>query len=303
MNEHKKQLIGIPLVLLAGCLWGLSGVLGQLLFQSTDISIGYVSTIRMLVSGVGILSICIIKNDSSMFAIWKNKNAMIRLFFFAIAGVMSVQYTYFSAIAASNAATGTVLQYTYPILMLLYTALYMKKMPSTQEIFAIISAFLGIVLISTHGNLHTLSISKAALAWGLSSAVAFVIYTVSPQKLHNHYSIFAVTGWGFLLAGILMCIITKSYAVHVSFTPYSALLVTAIAIFGTLIPFLIYGFGVRLLGNVKASLFATVEPVVSAILAFFLANVTFTKIDILGFVCILGAIQVVAMQAVRKSNA
>lgn len=166
MNEHKKQLIGIPLVLLAGCLWGLSGVLGQLLFQSTDISIGYVSTIRMLVSGVGILSICIIKNDSSMFAIWKNKNAMIRLFFFAIAGVMSVQYTYFSAIAASNAATGTVLQYTYPILMLLYTSLYMKKMPSTQEIFAIISAFLGIVLISTHGNLHTLSISKAALAWG-----------------------------------------------------------------------------------------------------------------------------------------
>ncbi len=303
MNEHKKQLMGIPLVLLAGCLWGLSGVLGQLLFQSTDISIGYVSTIRMLVSGVGILSICIIKKDSSMFAIWKNKNAMIRLFFFAIAGVMSVQYTYFSAIAASNAATGTVLQYTYPILMLLYTALYMKKMPSIQEIFAIISAFLGIVLISTHGNLHTLSISKAALAWGLSSAVAFVIYTVSPQKLHNHYSIFAVTGWGFLLAGILMCIITKSYAVHVSFTPYSTLLVTAIAIFGTLIPFLIYGFGVRLLGNVKASLFATVEPVVSAILAFFLANVTFTKIDILGFVCILGAIQVVALQAVRKSNA
>lgn len=295
--------MGIPLVLLAGCLWGLSGVLGQLLFQSTDISIGYVSTIRMLVSGVGILSICIIKKDSSMFAIWKNKNAMIRLFFFAIAGVMSVQYTYFSAIAASNAATGTVLQYTYPILMLLYTALYMKKMPSIQEIFAIISAFLGIVLISTHGNLHTLSISKAALAWGLSSAVAFVIYTVSPQKLHNHYSIFAVTGWGFLLAGILMCIITKSYAVHVSFTPYSVLLVAAIAIFGTLIPFLIYGFGVRLLGNVKASLFATVEPVVSAILAFFLANVTFTKIDILGFVCILGAIQIVAMQAVRKSNA
>lgn len=295
--------MGIPLVLLAGCLWGLSGVLGQLLFQSTDISIGYVSTIRMLVSGVGILSICIIKKDSSMFAIWKNKNAMIRLFFFAIAGVMSVQYTYFSAIAASNAATGTVLQYTYPILMLLYTALYMKKMPSIQEIFAIISAFLGIVLISTHGNLHTLSISKAALAWGLSSAVAFVIYTVSPQKLHNHYSIFAVTGWGFLLAGILMCIITKSYAVHVSFTPYSVLLVAAIAIFGTLIPFLIYGFGVRLLGNVKASLFATVEPVVSAILAFFLANVTFTKIDILGFVCILGAIQVVALQAVRKSNA
>ncbi len=303
MNEHKKQLMGIPLVLLAGCLWGLSGVLGQLLFQSTDISIGYVSTIRMLASGVGILSICIIKKDSSMIAIWKNKNAMIRLFFFAIAGVMSVQYTYFSAIAASNAATGTVLQYTYPILMLLYTALYMKKMPSIQEIFAIISAFLGIVLISTHGNLHTLSISKAALAWGLSSAVAFVIYTVSPQKLHNHYSIFAVTGWGFLLAGILMCVITKSYAVHISFTPYSVLLVAAIAVFGTLIPFLIYGFGVRLLGNVKASLFATVEPVVSAILAFFLANVTFTKIDILGFVCILGAIQIVAMQAARKSIA
>lgn len=302
MNEHKNQLIGIPLVLLAGCLWGLSGVLGQLLFQSTDITIGFVSTIRMLGSGIGILALCIIRKDSSLLAIWKDKKAILRLMFFAIAGVMSVQYTYFSAIAASNAATGTVLQYTYPILMLLYTAFYMRKMPSIQEIFAILFAFLGIVLISTHGNLHSLSISKAALAWGLSSAVAFVIYTVSPQKLHNQYSIFSVTGWGFLIAGILMCIITRSYAAHVQFTTRSFLLVTAIALFGTLIPFLVYGFGVRLLGNVKASLFATVEPVVSAILAFLLADVTFTRVDILGFICILGAIQVVAMQAVRNNS-
>lgn len=302
MNERRKQIIGIPLVLLAGCLWGLSGVLGQLLFESTDITIGFVSTIRMLSSGIEILIICLIRKDTSILTIWKDKRAIARLIFFAIAGVMSVQYTYFSAIAASNAATGTVLQYTYPILMLLYTALCMKKMPSMQEIFAILFAFLGIVLISTHGNLHALSISKEALIWGLSSAVAFVIYTVSPQKLHNQYSIFSVTGWGFLLAGILMCIITKSYATQVQFTSRSLLLVMSIAIFGTLIPFLIYGFGVYLLGNVKASLFATVEPVVSALLAFFLAGVTFTKIDILGFICILGAIQVVAMQAVRKTN-
>ncbi len=99
-----------------------------------------------------------------------------------------------------------------------------------------------------------------------------------------------------------MCIITKSYSVNVAFTPKSVILVTGITILGTLVPFLLYGFGVRLLGNVKASLFATVEPVVSAILAFFIADVTFTAIDLFGFVCILGAIQVVAFHSLKKAE-
>jgi phosphoribosylformylglycinamidine synthase len=40
---------------------------------------------------------------------------------------MGVQFTYFASIEHSNAATGTVIQFTYIIMLLLYTTIFMHK--------------------------------------------------------------------------------------------------------------------------------------------------------------------------------
>lgn len=303
MNLKTNEKLGIGIVLFCGTVWGLSGVLGQLLFQSSDVPVGWLSSFRMFFSGICILLLLIIKKDQALFKVWKNKKNILSLFIFSILGLMAVQYTYFAAVATSNAATATVLQYTYPVLMLLYTAISTHKFPSVYEILAILFAFLGVVLISTHGNIHSLSISKIALFWGLLSAFSFVFYTVYPQKLFQQIGIMPIMGWAFVIGGVILSILTKSYQVDISFSVSSVTLIMLITIVGTLIPFLTYGKGVQILGNVKASLFVTVEPVMSAILAFFLVKQKFTAIDILGFLCIIGAVQFVAFRTLHgKKN-
>lgn len=301
MNKEKSQKLGLLIVLSCGAMWGLSGVMGQLLFQqSTSVSVSWLSSVRMILSGIIILSILFIKKDSSLLLVWKNKRDILSLIIFSLFGVMAVQYTYFAAIEESNAATATVLQYTYPILMLLFTAVSSKKIPSSYEVIAIIFAFLGVVLIATHGNINSLNISKMALLWGLLSAFSFVFYTVYPQKLYEKIPITPIIGWAFFIAGIVLLITTKSYKISISFSFSTVSLTLAISLFGTLIPFLIYGMGVKILGNVKASLFVTVEPICSAVLAFFLLKVSFTTIDILGFICIIAAIQLAALKTLKK---
>lgn len=300
MQKEKKQQTGLFIVLSCGAMWGLSGILGQLLFQTTTVSVAWLSSIRMILSGIAIITLTIIKKDKSFFLVWKNIKDIFMLLLFSIFGVMLVQYTYFAAIAESNAATATVLQYTYPVLMLLYTAISTKKIPSLYEIIAIIFAFLGVVLIATHGNIHSLNIKTMALFWGLLSAFAFVFFTVSPQKLYQKYSILSINGWAFFIAGISLLLGTRSYLEPIEYSFPAISLTLAITIVGTLIPFLIYGIGVQILGNVKASLFVTVEPIFSAIIAFLFLKVSFTKIDIVGFLCIIGAIWLAALKSLKQ---
>lgn len=302
MQKVNNQKLGLFIVLSCGAMWGLSGIMGQALFRISDISVALLSSVRMLLSGIVILFLLILKKDSSIFLVWKDKKNILTLLIFSIFGVMAVQYTYFAAISESNAATATVLQYTYPVLMLLYSAISTKKCPSSYEIIAILFAFLGIVLIATHGSIHSLSVSKLALFWGLLSAFSFVFYTVFPQRLYQKISITPIMGWAFLIGGLVLFVTTKSYQASVTFTAPVIGLTLAISFVGTLIPFLIYGTGVQILGNVKASLFVTVEPIFSALMAFFFLDVTFTKLDIVGFICIISAIWLAAFKTLRKET-
>lgn len=297
-----KEKLAIIIVLICGCLWGLSGVLGQMLFSSSTITVGLLSSFRMLLAGIVILIFVFIKEGKKSFLLWKNKRTIIPFFIFAILGLMSVQYTYFAAVNSSNAATATVLQYTYPIIVLVCTAISVRKMPKRYEVIAIMMAFIGVVLIATHGHLTSLNISLKALFWGIVSAFCFAFYTMYPKKLYKKYGMFVVLGWAFLVGGLVLLIITKSYHINADFSVHSIILFLAISVFGTLIPFSIYGKGVEILGNVRASLFVTVEPIFSAILAVILLKTHFVKADILGFICIITAIQLVAYSSLKASK-
>lgn len=302
MKKKSTQKIGIYIVVICGILWGLSGVLGQLLFQNTTVKVSWLSAIRMMFSGIVILIFLIFKDRKQLFALWKNPKFIIPFFLFAILGVMCVQYTYFAAVNASNAATATVLQYTYPVLILLYTSFGQRKNPQLYEIISILFAFTGIILIATHGHFSTLQISPMALFWGLISAFSFVFFTVYPKNLYEKFGVISIMGWAFFIGGLTLFIISGNFKTPIPTDTYSLKLTLLISILGTLIPFVIYNQGVRILGNVKASVLVTIEPITSAILAFILTDITFTIIDIIGFICILSAVELIALKSLKNNK-
>lgn len=290
----KSQKFGIILVLISGVMWGISGILGQYIFQNSDMDSIQLSIIRQFVSGVLLLLISAIKRDEKLFSVWRSGRKFCSFIFFALTGILGVQLTYFLAIEYSNAATGTVIQFTYIIMILIYTAIVLHNKPKIYETIAVVCAFCGIFLIATHGQLNSLAVSKESLIWGLSSAVCFTIYCLYPQKLYNEFGLINVIGWGSVLSSILLAVVTGTY----SFPKVSAdiiLLSVAIAIIGSLFPFVLYGMGIGILGSVKASLFVTVEPITSAILTWICFKTRFVFQDIMGFVLILGAIEVVSV--------
>ena len=297
----QSQKFGILIVLTCGILWGISGILGQYVFSASEMNATHLSIMRQLVSGIVLLFISFLRKDQHPLAIWKEGRKVFSLIFFAITGLMGVQLTYFKSIEYSNAATGTVIQFTYIIMILLYSAFIMKKKPKSYEAIAVLCAFAGIFLIATHGSFHSLAVSRGALFWGLLSAVCFCIYCLYPQKLYDAYGLITIIGCSSLIGGIFLTLISRTYSFpHMTLPVFAASM--GVAVFGSLIPFVIYGIGIGILGSVKASLFVTVEPISSALLTFLVFGTQFTAPDILGFLLILGSIEMVAVMTFRAEK-
>ena len=294
----KSQKFGIMLVLISGIMWGFSGVIGQYIFLNSTMNSVQLSIIRQFVSGIILLTISVIKKDKKLFSVWKSGKRICSFLFFLLTGILGLQLTYFLAIEYSNAATGTIIQFTYIIMILVYTAIVLHNKPKSYETVAVLCAFCGIFLIATHGQLNSLSVSKESLIWGLSSAVCFTIYCLYPQKLYDDFGLINVIGWGSVLSSILLAVTTGTY--RLPEVPANIILLSvAVAIIGSLFPFVLYGIGIRILGSVKASLFVTVEPVTSAVLTWLCFKTKFVLPDIVGFVLILGAIEVVSVITFR----
>ena len=81
MKKKSTQKIGIYIVIVCGILWALSGVLGQLLFQNTTIKVSWLSAIRMIFSGIVILTFLLFKDRKQLFALWKNSKFIIQIFY------------------------------------------------------------------------------------------------------------------------------------------------------------------------------------------------------------------------------
>ena len=244
------------------------------------------------------MTISVIKKDKKLFSVWKSGKRICSFLFFSLTGILGLQLTYFLAIEYSNAATGTIIQFTYIIMILVYTAIVLHNKPKSYETVAVLCAFCGIFLIATHGQLNSLAVSKESLIWGLSSAVCFTIYCLYPQKLYDEFGLINVIGWGSVLSSIVLTVTTGTYRLP-EVSANIILLSVAVAIIGSLFPFVLYGMGIRILGSVKASLFVTVEPVTSAVLTWLCFKAKFVLPDIVGFVLILGAIEVVSVITFR----
>jgi drug/metabolite transporter (DMT)-like permease len=297
----KSQKFGIMLVLISGIMWGFSGVIGQYIFLNSTMNSVQLSIIRQFVSGIILLTISVIKKNKKLFSVWKSGKRICSFLFFSLTGILGLQLTYFLAIEYSNAATGTIIQFTYIIMILVYTAIVLHNKPKSYETVAVLCAFCGIFLIATHGQLNSLAVSKESLIWGLSSAVCFTIYCLYPQKLYDDFGLINVIGWGSVLSSILLAVTTGTY--RLPEVPANIILLSvAVAIIGSLFPFVLYGIGIRILGSVKASLFVTVEPVTSAVLTWLCFKTKFVLPDIIGFVLILGAIEVVSVITFKEKN-
>ena len=282
---------GILLVLAAASLWGISGSVAQFLFERKGFRPDWLVDVRLLAAGTGMLLIASLGGSRKrVLAIWKSPKDVRELLLFSLLGMLAVQYTYFTAIRHSNAATATVLQYLAPALIFCYTAFRRRKRPSVREGVAVVLSFAGILLLATHGRIGTLAITPAAFFWGLASAAALGFYSVQPVRLLREWGSGVVVGWGMLIGGAALSLVRPPWSFQGQWDGEAALATGFIVLFGTLIAFFCYMESLKQLEPAEASILSCLEPLTSALLAVVWLGTLFGTFDWLGAACIVGTV-------------
>ena len=290
----KNDNTGMLSTFVGGTLWGINGVMGNYLFLNKNVTTPWLIPYRLILAGFLLLGYLYYKKGSKIFDILKNPKDLFQIVLFGLIGMLGTQYTYFSAIQFSNAAIATVLTYFGPTLVLIYMCLREKRKPLKYEIVSICLSSFGVFLLATHGDITSLQISFKALIWGILSALSVVFYTVQPESLLKKYGASIVVAWGMMIGGIFIAFVTKPWNISVTFDFVTFLVLMLIIVFGTIIAFILYLTGVNIIGPTKASIIACIEPVAATICAILFLGVTFDFLDVIGFLCIISTIFIVA---------
>lgn len=287
-TKHSKY--GALVAIIAAIFWGFSGCCSQYIFENFTVDAAHLTSFRMLSAGtIVVLAGFVtgkIKGSSDMTAIWKDRSDVIQLLVFAVFGIMLCQLSYQKAIYWTNSSTATILQYTGPVMIMALTCAMAHRLPTRKEVTAIILAMTGTFLLATHGDIHSMVITPRGLAWGLFAAVTMVTYNMLPQKLIKKYGSMCVTGYGMVLGGIVLTIITRAWEAAWPADIRLWLAFGGVVFFGTVLSFTMFLWGVAQIGPVKASLIASLEPVAATVIMIIWLHADFLFMDLVGFTCI-----------------
>ncbi|WP_342600040.1 EamA family transporter [Psychrobacillus sp. FSL H8-0483] len=259
---------GILLIIVGSMMWGATGPMMEWVLNNSNLSISYFLTIRLIAAGICILVFLKLQRKQ-IFAIWKETIWLKQLLIFGVFGMLGVQYTFVAAIEESNASIATLLQFLGPIYIILFVSWKNKMYPPKYQIIGIIGTLVGLFLLLTNAKLDQLLISNEALIWGLAVGVTFSIYTVYPARLMKEWGVLVVVGWGMLIGGVTLAIISGSWRsnewdqlVHYPIN----IMVLCIIIVGT-IAFVLFLSSMKYITAVETSILSSVEPLTAMIIS------------------------------------
>ena len=288
MNLH----LAIVLVILAGVAWGSSGIAVQVFFQHSTRTPIELTNIRMILSSILIFIVAWryggIRKNFRILNRWRG--LWIELAIYGIIGIMLMQYTYFAAIESGSAAAATVIQYVYPAMVITWTSLSRRKFPHAGEIIAVIFACVGIFLLVTEGDLSKLSVPIECILFGLASGACFAFASIYPKRLFALFDPYFLTAIGMFIGGIATFPFLPDLDWFEFFKPDVIFYTLWIIFIGTTIAFIFFNAGLKYLSPEIASVSATIEPVASVVISYFVFGTTFGSIALIGIFLVLLAI-------------
>ena len=290
-----KSLKGTLFTVIAGIAWGLSGTSGQYL-MAHGISALVLTNIRLIIAGLLLVLLSYIKSKEQFLAFLKDKSSLFSLLLFSLFGLFLNQLAYLSAIQETNAGTATVLQYVCPVGILAYTCIKDRVAPTIAEIISMILAIGGTFLIATHGQLDQLSMTPAGLFWGLFSALTYALYIILPINLIQKWGSILVIGVGMMISGFLAVPFTGIIGAGIPLSFDIFLAFAGIILIGTVFAYTAFLKGASMIGPVKSSLLASIEPISAVFFAFMIMGDIFYPVDFLGMAMILLAVTIISLK-------
>ena len=278
----KKYLPHIQ-ILLAGSLWGLIGLFNRHL-TAGGLSASSIVAVRNI-GGLVVLGLVLLILDRSVFLI-----KVRHLPYFFGTGVVSIllfTLCYFTAQQMCSLAVAAILLYTAPAFVVVLSTVLFRDKLTKGKLAALILAFLGCTFVSGiwSGNL---TMTGLGLLLGVASGFFYGLYSIFGRYALAHYQPLTVTFYTFVFAGAGSLFLLKPTELSASLSqPPMALISLGLVVISTVFPYILYTRGLAKVDSGKASILASVEPVVAALVGVLAFGEPMSVMVVLGLGCIL----------------
>jgi len=259
---------GIFLIISGAILWGATGPIMEWILTNSKLSVSFMLTLRLLIAGAGMLLFLSLKGID-IFSMWKSVYWIKRFFLFSILGMLGLQYSFVSAIEASNAVVATLLQFLAPIFVVIYVSMSIKKWPPVYQTVGITGTLIGLFLLLTNGSLTKLELSPTALGWGIAVGLSFAFYTLYPAALMREWGVLLVVGWSMFFDGLILggvSQIWKSTEWVYLLNWKLVFLLSMVILFGTL-AFVLFLSSMKYISAVETSILSSLEPLTAMVIS------------------------------------
>lgn len=247
--------MGYLYVLMAACLWGMLGSVSKLVFEQG------VSPLEAAFWRAVMATVLFGAHALWLRQVRVQARDLAAILGFGLLGISLFYGAYQMAIRTGGAALAAVLLYTAPALVALMSWLILREPMGRFKVMAVGLTLMGVAAISLQGG--GVQVSVAAVFWGLVSAFTYALYYIFGKLYLNRYSTPTVFIYA-LPVGALGLLPFVEFAPK-NATAWTALIFLAIA--STYLAVTLYYAGLKRLEATRASVVATLEPVVAAFIA------------------------------------
>lgn len=209
-----------------------------------------------------------------------------------ILSLLCFSVCYFNAMTLMSLSAAAILLYTAPSFVVIMSLVIFKERLTRNKIIALAMAFGGCCLVCGIGSGDSY-LTTAGILYGLGSGLGYALYSIFGKlAMDKGYSGSTVTFYSTLFAcigAVLIWGVKGSVDVMVSSVP-NFLLCLAAGIVTCYLPYMLYTFGLSRLEAGRASIMASVEPVVATFVGMIFFNESMTALNAVGVVLVLGAV-------------
>ena len=217
-------------------------------------------------------------------------------------GLIQSTLTFLSLYALNYLPVGPLafLFYTYPAWVAVISAVTGRETLTVSRIIALTIAMSGIVVMV--GLPSSGSLNKLGVALALGTALLYAIYLPTLHRVQE--GVPALVSTFYLITGVFIAFLIASITTGETQIPRTISMwgfVSLLALWSTVIAFASLVAGLRVLGPVRTSIIATIEPFFTAVLGFLLLGEAVTRNTALGGMLIAVAVLIIQYTAPRES--
>lgn len=278
---------GLVLTAISAVLAAIGGVVAANIFDRVDPTV--VNQYRSVIAAVVLVSFAY-RRRVTMTA---GRLPQLGLFGAVIAGVT---ITFYWSIQRLGVGPGVTLQFTAPVLVLVWMRFMQRRRVPASTWIAALVAIIGVVAVV--GAWSSASIDPIGIAAGVASMVLYASYLLMGEHLSTRLPVLTTIAYGFAVSALIWVIVVPPTIVSVSAAVWFQLV--WIGVMGTAVPFLLVVQALSTVDSGSVGVVATLEPVVAAGAAWLFLDQSLAPLQIVGGALVVAAVVVVQLGLAQR---